>query len=174
MAIQSKRTTTIVWNIRYERFGFGGKNKEDLYSVLSNKDIILVNGGNTFYLLKYVKESGFDDVIRQLFNQGKIYIGISAGSYIVCPTIEQAHWRHQDRNDWNVTDLTGLNLVPFLISAHFNESVRSEVEEGAKLTKYPVVALSDTQAILVKENEVKIVGEGEQETYNNFSEESEM
>jgi dipeptidase E len=151
-----------------------GKNKEDLYSTLSKKDIILVNGGNTFYLLKYIKESGFDDVIKQLLKQEKIYIGISAGSYIACPTIEQAHWRHQDRNDWNVTDLAGLNLVPFLISAHFTENIRSEVEDGVRSTRYPVVALSDTQAVLVRKNEIKIIGEGKKETYNSFGEKSEM
>ncbi len=147
-----------------------GKDKNQLYSILSKKDIILVNGGNTFYLLKYVKESGFDEVIKQLINGNKIYIGVSAGSYIACPTIEQSHWKHQDRNDFGVTDLTGLNLVPFLLTAHFTEEVREDVEEGAKTTEYPVVALSDTQAVLVKDDSIKLVGEGKREFYNGFQE----
>lgn len=113
-----------------EDLDFRGKNSDDLYKTLSQKDIILVNGGNTFYLLKYAMESGFDKVIKRLVKEGKIYIGVSAGSYIACPTIEQAHWKHQDRNDFNVTDLTGFNLVPFLITAHFTEEVRDSLEEG--------------------------------------------
>lgn len=147
-----------------------GKNKDQLYSILSKKDIILVNGGNTFFLLKYVKESGFDEVIKQLINEDKIYIGVSAGSYIACPTIEQSHWKHQDRNDFGVTDLSGLNLVPFLVTAHFTEEVRKDVEEGAKTTKYPVVALSDAQTVLVKDDLVRVVGEGKREIYNEFTE----
>jgi dipeptidase E len=147
-----------------------GKNKDQLYSLLSKKDIILVNGGNTFYLLKYVKESGFDDVIEKLINENKIYFGVSAGSYIACPTIEQSHWKHQDRNDFGVKDLTGLNLVPFLITAHFTEEAGRSVEEGAKTTKYPVVALSDDQAVLAENNSVKIIGKGKREFYNGFSE----
>lgn len=147
-----------------------GKNKDELYSILSKKDVILVNGGNTFYLLKYVKESGFDAVIKQLLNKDKIYIGVSAGSYIACPTIEHAHWKHQDRNDFGITDLTALNLVPFLVSAHFNEDVRETVEESVKTTKYPVVALSDTQAVVIKDNSVKVIGEGKREFYNGFAE----
>ena len=147
-----------------------GKNKEELYSILSAKNIILVNGGNTFYLLRYIKESGFDIVIKDLINQDKLYIGISAGSYVACPTIEQSHWKHQDRNDFGVTNLIGLNLIPFLITAHFTEENRDAVEEGAKTTKYPVVALYDNQAVLIKENSVKVIGEGKREFYNGFME----
>lgn len=147
-----------------------GKNKDQLYSILSRKDIILVNGGNTFYLLKYIKESGFDEVIKQLVDENKIYIGVSAGSYIACPTIEQSHWKHQDRNDFDVKDLTGLNLVPFLLTAHFTDDVRKDVEEGSKTTNYPVIALSDTQAVLVINNSIKVVGEGKREIYNGFTE----
>ena len=147
-----------------------GKNKEELYSILSVKNIILVNGGNTFYLLRYIKESGFDIVIKDLINQDKLYIGISAGSYVACPTIEQSHWKHQDRNDFGVTNLIGLNLIPFLITAHFTEENRNAVEEGAKTTKYPVVALYDNQAVLIKENSVKVIGEGKREFYNGFME----
>lgn len=147
-----------------------GKNKDYLYSILSTKDIILVNGGNTFYLLKYIKESGFDTVIKELINQGKLYIGVSAGSYVTCPTIEHAHWKPQDRNDFGITDLKGLNLTSFLITAHFTEEARRVVEEEVKTTKYPVVALYDNQAILIKEHSVKVIGEGKREFYNGFRE----
>lgn len=147
-----------------------GKTQKDLEKIIDDKDIIFVNGGNTFYLLKYVKESGFDKVIRNHINKGRLYVGISAGSYIACPTIEQSHWKHQDRNDYGVTDLTGLNLVPFLVTAHFTEDGRKDVEEGVKTTKYPVVALSDTQAVLVKGNSIKVVGTGKREFYNGFTE----
>ncbi|MBF8250317.1 MAG: hypothetical protein HW400_918 [Candidatus Levybacteria bacterium] len=147
-----------------------GENQEDLEKTISDKDIIFVNGGNTFFLLKYVKETGFDKVIKDHINKGKLYVGISAGSYIACPTIEQSHWKHQDRNDFGVTDLTALNFVPFLITAHFTEEQREAVEEGVRTTKYPVVALSDSQAILVKDNSIKVIGGGKREFYNDFKE----
>ncbi|MCX6732575.1 MAG: hypothetical protein NTV98_03480 [Candidatus Roizmanbacteria bacterium] len=37
-------------------------------------------------------------------------------------------------------------------------------------TKYPVVALYDTQAVLVENGKWKIVGEGKREFYNGFKE----
>lgn len=147
-----------------------GKTENELYPTLYKKDVILVNGGNTFYLLKYVKESGFDKVIKQLIQEGKLYVGVSAGSYIACPTIEQAHWKPQDRNDFGIIDLKALNFVPFLIYAHFKENLRKDVEEGIKSTNYPVICLYDTQAVLVKNNSIKVVGKGKKNFYNDFKE----
>jgi dipeptidase E len=155
-----------------EDFDIRGKTENELYFTLFKKDVILVNGGNTFYLLKYAKECRFDKVIVKLVNEGKLYIGISAGSYIACPTIKQAHWKHQDKNDYGMTDLRGFNLVPFLITAHFKEDFRKIVERETKLTNYPVVCLFDTQAVLVDNNLTKIIGEGKKVFYNKFKEQT--
>lgn len=147
-----------------------GKNEKDLRLLLQNMDVVSVQGGNTFYLLKQVKLSGFDKVIKDFIAQGKIYIGVSAGSYIACPTIEQSTWKTKASGDFGVTDFTALNLVPFLITAHFKEEYRPLVEKGVKTTKYPVVALSDTQAVLVENGKWKVVGEGKREFFNGFVE----
>ncbi len=146
------------------------KTQKELEQILSNKNIIFVNGGNTFYLLKWVRESGFDKVLPHFLRRGGLYVGGSAGSYIACPTIEQATWKHQDRNRVGITDFTALNLVPFLISAHFEEKYRVIVDKVAPGTKYPIVALSDKQAVLVQGKRVKVIGEGKREYWNGFGE----
>jgi len=147
-----------------------GKNQMELREIFKDKEIIYVQGGNAFYLLKEVKESGFDQVVKDLINQGKIYIGVSAGSYIACPTIEQAKWKHQDRNHCGLTDLKALNLVPFLITAHFEEKYRPVIEQAAKACRYPIVALNDTQAILIEDEKYKLVGKGKKEFFNGYKE----
>ncbi|PJA53320.1 hypothetical protein CO166_02285 [Candidatus Roizmanbacteria bacterium CG_4_9_14_3_um_filter_36_11] len=147
-----------------------GKNQMELREIFKDKEIIYVQGGNAFYLLKAVKESGFDQVVKDLINQGKIYIGVSAGSYIACPTIEQAKWKHQDRNHCGLTDLKALNLVPFLITAHFEEKYRPVIEQAAKACRYPIVALNDTQAILIEDEKYKLVGKGKKEFFNGYKE----
>lgn len=147
-----------------------GRNEEELRRIFKDKDIIYVQGGDTFYLLKQVKTSGFDIVVKELVNKGKIYIGVSAGSYIACPTIEQSTWKRKDNDHFGLTDLTALNLVPFLIFAHFREEYRPVIEKAIESTEYPVVALYDTQAVLVEDGKWKIVGEGKREFFNNFKE----
>lgn len=105
-----------------------------------------------------------------LTSQGLPHIGISAGSYICCPTIEQSTWKHADRNKIGLKDLTALNLVPFLITAHFEEKHRLIIEKMAKTTDYPIVALNDTQAILVDRGKYKLVGDDDKEFFNRFKE----
>lgn len=151
-----------------EELDVRGKTDEDLQKV--DTDIIFVNGGNTFYLLHWVRESGFDRIIKEFVEEGKLYVGVSAGSYIVCPTIEAAGWRGADKNIVHLTDLTALTLVPFLISAHYVESYRPTLEKAACSTFYPIVVLNDKQAILVTDKETKVVGNGERIFLNGFEE----
>lgn len=147
-----------------------GKTENELRKLLKNKDVIYVQGGNTFYLLKCVRESGFDKVVKELVSRGKIYIGASAGSYIACPTIEQATWKHQDRNRVGVKDLIALHFVSFLITAHFKKEYKHIIKKAAARTEYPIVVLNDKQAILVKDEKYKVVGKGEKIFLNGFKE----
>ena len=146
------------------------KTQKELEQMLSDKDIIFVNGGNTFYLLKWVRESSFDKVLPSFLKRGGLYVGVSAGSYIACPTIEAATWKHQDRNRVGIMNFEALGLVSFLITAHFEDKYRAVVDSAAQRTNYPIVALSDEQAVLVQGKKVKVIGEGKQECWNGFEE----
>jgi dipeptidase E len=144
----------------YEELDLDGKNEQWLRDYFKNFDVIYVQGGNTFYLLKAMRESGFDKVIKELLPQGLIYIGASAGAYIACPTIEMAGYRHQDKYDhYGVTDLTGLNLVPFLITVHYSPEYAEIVKERVGQSKYPVRTLTDNQAILIQDSKEQLIGD---------------
>ena len=160
-----------LYGMDYEIIDLKYENVDSLYAKLSKVDIIMVEGGNTFYLLDWVRKSGFDRIIGKLLDAGKIYYGISAGSYIACPSIEAATWKDADINTVDLKDLTGLNLVPFIISAHYNQQKYFDaLQDGVNSTKYPVVALTDKQAIVVSNDKYKIIGEGEKIFYNGFQE----
>jgi dipeptidase E len=148
------------------------ENENSLKEKLSDCDVIFVNGGNTFYLLDIIRKSGFAKVLPELLDQGKVYISASAGSYIACATIEAAGWKHTDpdRNIVNIKDLTAMKLVPFVITAHFEEKYREAVERGAAKSKYPVVAIYDTQAVQVEGDKYQVVGDGKREFFNGFEE----
>ena len=47
----------------YTELDLDGKNPKELREALRGAGIIFVEGGNTFYLLKSVRESGFDKVL---------------------------------------------------------------------------------------------------------------
>ncbi len=144
----------------FEEIDIKGKNEDELMALLKDKDAVYVEGGNTYYLLKAVRESGFDKVIKELIEKGIAYIGSSAGSYIMCPTIEMTDWKPNDKDKYGVTDFTALNLVPFLVFAHYLPELEDILREKVANAKYPVKILKDGQAILVENDNYKLVGEG--------------
>lgn len=148
--------------LNVENIDIEGKNEAELRKLLMDKDIIYVQGGNTFYLLKHVRESGFDKVVKDLIDKGVIYIGVSAGSYIACPTIEMANWKNQDKNLVGLRDLTGLNLVPFLLFVHYKPEYKDVLRQEIAGAKYPVKILTNDQVILIRNGETTLVGRGKE------------
>lgn len=127
---------------------------------LESADIIFVNGGNTFYLLDWIRKTGFDKMLPELFRKGKVYVGVSAGTYVSCPTIEHAHWKNADRDVVGLKDLSGLNLIPFIIVAHYTDEYKEAVLKGAASTEYFIQCLHDGQAVKVEDGKYEVVGEG--------------
>ncbi len=148
-------------NITFFQFDRKIKNSE-----LKAFDAVFVFGGNTFEYLNGIRKTGLDKAIKHFVKKGGVYLGLSAGSYVACPTIEAATWKHADRDNLGLKNLRGLNLVPFLITAHFNRECRDAVIEGTKKTKYPVIALTDKQAVLINGKTTKIIGLGKKNIFN--------
>ena len=147
-----------------EKVDIEGKKEAELMKLLELKDIIFVEGGNTFYLLKAMRECNFEKVIRKLLKLGKVYIGVSAGSIVAGRTIKTAGWKNVDKNIVGLKNLKGLNLVPFDIFVHYQsehaEIIKQEIKNPInRLKKLKII--TDEQAILVQGKEVDIIGEGE-------------
>lgn len=142
-------------------YDLDGKTGAEVRETLGKFNLVYLEGGNSFYLIKSIRESGFEKVLREFLPKGLVYMGGSAGSYVACPTIEMALWRHQDKYDhYGVTDMTGMNLVPFLLSVHYKPEYDEMIKAGMARIKYPVRILTDEQALEVTDDSYKLVGEG--------------
>lgn len=150
-------------NIYFERFDIKDKTEKEIREFFADKNVIQVSGGNPFYLLKTVYESGFDKILKDLLNDGLCYIGCSSGSYIMCPTIEVGGWK-TSRNKHGVTDFTALGYVPFLIKCHYSDDQKEKVLEKIKTLKYPLKLLTDNQGIFFDNGKYSFVGEEEEKT----------
>ena len=140
-----------------------GKTKTELQELFKNMDVIYVQGGDPYYLLKYTKESGFMEVVKELVTKGMLYVGVSAGSYLAGPTMEQGLWRKPDRDRHGMKiDEPAIGLVPFLTVVHYVDSEKEIMKQGIAKSKYPVRILTDTQGLLVQDDEVTFVGTGEE------------
>lgn len=149
------------WEI--EELDLDGTHENELRDVLKDKELVYVEGGNTFYLLKAIRESGFETIVKERLSQGLIYMGASAGSYVACPTIEMATWKHQDKYDHcGVTGLTAMHLVPFLLTVHYKPECRDLLKEKISEAGYPVKILTDEQALWVQDDKVELIGSGQE------------
>lgn len=145
---------------KFEEIDIENKSLGELKNFFAGKNVIHIEGGNTFYLLKAFKETGFDKVVIDLVKSGMVYVGSSAGAYITCPTTETSTWKTDIKDNYGLTDLTALNLVPFLLKVHYTEDKKEIVMDGIKKSNYPVRILRDGQGILVEEEDYFFAGEG--------------
>jgi dipeptidase E len=127
---------------------------------LAGKDIFLFTGGNPYYLRWVMKESGADDIIRDLVKQGKVYSGASAGAVVAGPTL-----RHFDELDdpneageiiWDGLGLTDIVIVPHVDNADFGAGCR-KAGELLKAEGYKTQQLTDAQAFLINGDEQQLI-----------------
>ena len=146
----------------YEEFDIEGKSREEILNFFADKNVIHVEGGNTFYLLKVIRETGFDEVLKTLLDRGLAFVGVSAGAYIMCPDIEVATWRTGVDRRFGVEDLTGLNYVPFCLKVHYTDDMQELYREKIKDLNHPLRILRDGQGIIVENGVDRFIGEGEE------------
>jgi dipeptidase E len=143
------------------------KNQEHVEEMLSTKDIIFVNGGNTFFLLDCMRKAGFEKALKKLLSEDKLYVGVSAGGIVVTPNIAIAAVEPGDANNVGMQDFTGLDVVNFEFSPHVPDMVSYEsVEKYSKTTRNKIYSVNDYAAVLVQDNKVSIVGDGKYKIYN--------
>ena len=123
--------------------------------------VLYVNGGNTFYLLRELKKKGLAGLIADRVRSGElIYVGESAGAMIAAPSVEYASVM-DDTGDYGAAAQTGLDLVKFYPVPHYGEEpfVQSAAEilkiYGGKLNLTPI---NNAEAIAVHGDKFEILG----------------
>jgi len=87
----------------------------DPKKAVEEAEAIVVGGGNTWKLVRTMRNNGIIDLIQKKVKSGTPYIGWSAGSNAACPTLRTT-------NDMPIIDPKGfdvINLIPFQINPHY-------------------------------------------------------
>lgn len=133
---------------------------DKISEMLNRNDYIFVSGGNTFYLLQELRRKGADILITEQIRAGKLYIGTSAGSIILCPDIEFVKEMDYNHTAPELQSFTGLNIVDFYILPHYLDFPFEEITQnivkkyGKKLDLRPI---SNKQVITIAENRIEIL-----------------
>lgn len=134
---------------------------QEIREKLEHNDYIYVTGGNTFFLLQELRRSGADHIITEQILRGKLYIGESAGSMIVAPSIEYV----QEMDDFQkAPELSSLNALGIISSYplphHTNYPFKKVVEKiiSTYNDKIPLLPMSNTQVIEVRGEIIMVAG----------------
>jgi peptidase E len=124
--------------------------------VLRKKDIIWVGGGMCGYLLYWMRRCAIDTHIRELLDDGCVYVGSSAGSMVTAKTLSVLDW-YIGESEAGASVIPGLGLVDFSIYPHYADSFLPEIKkrwQGEKL-----YLLKNGEAITVVDGNITVLGE---------------
>ena len=121
---------------------------------LNEYKAVFIGGGNTFKLLKEIKDNNFDSVLKEYIDNGGFVYGGSAGAIIFGKTIKTSS--HSDKNFVNLKDLNGLNLLNgYDVWCHYNEE--NDRNNVLKLEKSTIV-LYEESGVLFNGKEFITIG----------------
>ena len=121
---------------------------------------VYIGGGNTFKLLKELKEFGTFAILKKLLEKNIPIAGGSAGAIIFFKTIIPA--LSADPNNVELTDFTGMNLVNgYDLWCHYTPEMNPKIveyKEKFKLEK--IVAIPENAGLCVTDGVIEEIGPG--------------
>lgn len=135
---------------------------QTMFKEVMKSDIIHLAGGNTFYFLKYLRQSKMLPHLKAFVERGGILTGLSAGAIMMTSDITMAAEPEFDRdeNSVHLQNLKAMNLVDFYFFPHFRQSSRydSAFKVISKNTDKMIYAAPDGSGIVIYENRITFVG----------------
>jgi len=126
---------------------------------LKDKDVVWLNGGNTFYLLYWIKKSGLDKFLPKLLEKGVLHVGVSAGSIVAGPDIDLCYLKgFDDPSVVKLKNTKSLNFVPFTIFPHYEPKWKKVIEKSKDKLPKKLAFLTDNQAVVVEGKKYKTIG----------------
>ncbi|MFP4620008.1 MAG: dipeptidase PepE [Bacteroidales bacterium] len=149
-------------------------------NAMEEAEAVVVGGGNTFHLLKYLQQEDLVELIRYVVLDGTPYIGWSAGANVACPTLCTT-------NDMPITEpdsFHSLNLVRFQINPHYldahpeghaGETREMRIKEFLVANPYVyTVGLREGSKLFIEEGEIKLLGDKNARVFKNGEEPVEL
>lgn len=166
----------LIENIEYfKNLGFkidvcdiNGINIENFLPRFEWADVLYFEGGNTQWLRNSIKNSKLEEHLIKLL-ETRIWIGASAGSCVLCPTIYNSC---QDLFDENIKDfpIDGLGLVDFQFIPHLNnekfpkikkENLINASKSLKEIDGKKVYVIDDNGAVFVNNKNIKVISKGD-------------
>jgi dipeptidase E len=136
----------------------------DNIDLLYEYNFIIINGGNPFNLLYYVKKRKAENILLEIGNTNKIIIGISAGALLFTSGVHYIdEWYDlmgfpkSHGNIIGLKDLSGLIYKDLILFPHYdsflkqNKNLENELKRIEERDKVSVHRLTDDKSIYFEE-----------------------
>jgi len=130
---------------------------------LSDYSVLFIGGGNTYKLLKELKESEAFEKMRTYLEQGGVAFGGSAGAIIFGEDLESCAL--DDPNEVGLTETAGMDVLNGVsLLCHFTSRDEEEDERSKQFLlgisqHRKVLALPEEVTLFVNDNTVEVIGE---------------
>jgi dipeptidase E len=133
--------------------------EEHWLPMVQETDVLLVCGGDVFYLGYWMRESGMADLFPSL--REAVYVGVSGGSMVLAPTIGEYFdgWKPPAGGDCALGKVD-FSLFPHLDHPDMPDFSMAGAEEWAAGLPVAGYAIDDQTAIKVTGDTVEVVSEG--------------
>ena len=127
--------------------------EEEHPSPLEDADVILLGGGNPYYLLHHLKASAADQIIKAKFQEGTLIVGISAGGLVLQPSLDLIDLCTPEMNTIGLLDKTGLGLINEYVLPHYDRFLEEGIIQEADILNFEkqngqrVLKLNEQQGI---------------------------
>lgn len=127
-------------------------------------DLVYLAGGNPYYLLQRVRETGADSVLEDMVAAGRPVIGSSAGALLLGRSLNVVPVFDTSVPDLGCRNPTALGLVPFTVLPHTNRWKSRFADYADRLAaarvrcRSAIVEIADDEALLVAGDTVTRLG----------------
>lgn len=106
-------------------------NIEQICEMIMNADIVYVGGGNVTRLMKALKESGTDKILKEAYDKGVIMSGNSAGGCVWFEYYDNDEDEDFDGTESTFTTKKALGFVKGYFCPHWNKKPEKGIEKEA-------------------------------------------
>lgn len=174
--ISKDREVLAKMGFKIQELDIATASEDELKASFINTDIVYIAGGNCFYLLQQLQETGYGDMLVGYIENGGLYAGASAGAVVAGVDIKPVAALDEPEKVPNLHSTQGLALVDIVPVPHYDFQSRKSKADDIKAEygkEFEIVLFTDDQAIIAEDDSYRIVdsprGSLEMEWLNNSS-----
>lgn len=133
---------------------------------LEKADVLFFEGGDPFYLMKWIRKIGLDKMLPELL-ETRVYVGSSSGAIVLGQKIPEKCRELYESNPEGQGNIDGLGFVNFTFLSHYKETgypLTLDDEVGKSLVQElqnDIYAIDDNTAIKIEGANLEVISEGQ-------------